>query len=67
MYTFQTNLFQVNVADGEPFANEHDDGSAEPVDAALVQTADAGHLAEVLGAGAAKEPFIPGDKKNVFI
>lgn len=43
-----THLIQVDIPDGEPLADEHDDGAAEAVHAALVQAADARHLAQVL-------------------
>lgn len=44
----QESLIQVDIPNREPLPDEHDDGAAEAVHAALVQAADARHLAQVL-------------------
>lgn len=48
VYQIKQGLFQVDVLCGEPFATEYDHRSTQPVDSALVQTPDAGHLRQVL-------------------
>lgn len=63
-FNIETYFVQINIADREPLADEDDDGSAEAVHTALVEAADAGDLAQVLGACATEKPLVSGAKKS---
>lgn len=60
-------LVEVDVADGEPLADEDDDGPAEPVHAALVQAADAGDLTQVLSARAPEKSLISEERDSGLV
>lgn len=58
-YLSHTYLFQIDLVEFEPLADEDDNGTAKLVNPTLVEAPNSRDLAQILSLGTAKEPLIP--------